>query len=108
MRKFLFAGVVMAALAVGGASCGEGSKITPAEGLLLSCKAFTKELDVLSPLRADGTLSATAVKIVQAQKDAVDPICLGEAPDVNADVKSITVDAGTKVLVGVAAQFLTK
>lgn len=106
MRKLLLAGVVLAGFAVTGASCGDGSKIPPAEGLRLACDAFASELTILAPMRANGVLSASAVKIVDTQKAAVDPLCLGEEPDINASVSKVSVDAAVQVLTALAAEFV--
>lgn len=101
MKRYLAiacAGLLLAACA--------SDKISPAESVLLGCDAFASALNVLTPLRADGKMSAGTVKIVDTTKASVDPICLGNAPDVDADVKSVAVDSGVKVLTAVAAQYL--
>lgn len=105
MRKAILVGfVVMAAFAVSGAACNEG-KITPAETVLLGCQSFTSALSVVTGLNNEGKLSDGTVKIVDNARDTVNPICLGEAPDVDASVKDIAVDAGTRTLLAIAAQF---
>ncbi len=89
------------------ACAGPGEKgITPAEGLALSCAALGKEAAVLAPLRADGTLSASAVQVVELQRAAADPICLGKAPNIDADTKDLIVKNAVSVLQGLGSQFL--
>lgn len=80
--------------------------IPPAEGLRLSCEAFSSELNILAPLRANGTLSATAVGIVQTQKDATDKLCDAAAPAVDASISKVAVDASIQVLISLAGQFV--
>lgn len=80
--------------------------ISPAEGLLLSCKAFGDTLEILAPLRADGTLNASTVKIVESTKAGVDEVCLGKAPNVDAEVKDLIVKNGLAVVKGIALQFI--
>ena len=101
MKRYLAIAVVGLALA----GCGS-TKITPAESILLSCDAFASALTVLAPLLADGKLSVGTVELVEHTRGAVDPICTGDAPDVDASVKNLAVDNGVKVLTAIAAQFL--
>lgn len=103
MKRILM--IAVFAIAVMGNS-GCANKISPAESVLLSCDAFASALTVIAPLRADGKLNAQTVALVDQTRNAVDPICEGDAPDVDADVKSIAVDAGVKILTAVAAQFI--
>jgi hypothetical protein len=100
MKRYL---AIAALVALTG--CGS-TKITPAESVLLSCDAFASALSVLAPMRAEGKLSDGTVKLVDQTRTAVDPICEGDAPDVDASVKSLAVDNGVKLLTGIAAQFL--
>lgn len=99
----LITGLLLAA-ALGLAACAHN--ITPAEGELLGCDAFASALDVLTPLRAEGKLNDATVAVVDKAVAAVEPVCLGQAPDINATVKSTLVDSGAKVLQSVAASVL--
>lgn len=93
MKRYLAiacAGLLLAACA--------GSKITPAKSELLGCEAYTTALAQLAPLRADGKLNAATVDVVEHVRATLNPLCLGPAPDVNASVKDVTVDAGTRAL----------
>lgn len=101
MKKLLIPLVVL--LLVG---CAGKNAIPPAEGLRLSCEGFTSELKILAPLRANGTLSAKAIGVVDTQKAATDKICDTDAPAVDASVGKVSVDAGTQVLLSIAAQFI--
>ncbi len=85
-----------------------GKDIPPAEGLRLSCEAFASELNILAPLRADGTLSADVIRIVDTQKAATDEICDAPAPAVDASVGKVAVDASIKVLTSIAGEFVTQ
>ncbi len=98
---------IIAVIGLSLAGCAK-DKISPAESILLGCKAFGSTLASLAPLRADGTLNAQTIDVINRTKLSVDPICTGEAPDVDASVKSVAVDAGVKVLTAIAAQFLVK
>lgn len=101
MKRFFIIGVV--GLALAGCS---SDKITPAESILLSCDAFASALTVLTPLRADGKLSDGTVKLVDQTRAVVDPICTGDAPDVDATVKNLAVDNGVTILTAIAKQFI--
>ena len=103
MRRILGGLLIATALA----ACA-GKDIPPAEGLRLSCEAFAAELNILAPLRADGTLSADVVEIVDTQKAATDEICDAPAPAVDASVGKVAVDAGLKVLTSIATKYLTQ
>jgi hypothetical protein len=96
------------AIAIVGLTLAGCANTPPAEGLRLSCEAFTAELNILAPLRADGTLSANVINIVDTQKAATDAICDAPAPMIDASVGKVAVDAGVKVLTSVAAEFITK
>ncbi len=87
-------------------ACAGSKNIPPAEGLRLSCEAFASELKILAPLRADGTLSAKAVGIVETQKAATDKLCDADAPQVDASVSKVAVDAGVAVLTALAGEFI--
>lgn len=106
LAKMTIGAMITVGLALALVGCQAFKDVPPAEGLRLACEGFTSELTILAPLRADGTLSATAVKIVQTQKDAVDPICAGEAPDLDDSTKKVAVDAGVKVLTSLATTFV--
>lgn len=98
--------LLLATVAVIGLSGCASDKISPAESVLLSCDAFAGVLNQLAPLRADGKLSDGTVKLVDQTRAAVDPICEGNAPDVDASVKNLAVANGVKLLTGIAAQFI--
>ncbi len=98
-----FVAIVIVGLALAGCA---GKSIPPAEGLRLSCEGFAAELNILAPLRASGTLSASAVEIVNTQKAATDKLCDAAAPQVDASVSKVAVDAGTQVLIALATQFV--
>ena len=103
MKRYLLVTVLALSLT----ACAS-DKITPAESVLLGCDAFASALNVLAPLRADGKLCDGVVNIVNTTKAGVDPVCEGNAPDVGANIKSVTVDSGVKVLTAIAAQYLGK
>ena len=106
MRRFLLAGIVLAAFAVSGASCGnKDGSISPAETVLLGCDAFASALITVSGLNNEGKLSDGTVKIVDNARATVNPICEGQAPDVDSTVKDVAIDAGTRSLLAIAAQF---
>ena len=98
--------LLLATVAVIGLSGCASDKISPAESVLLGCDAFASSLNILGPLRADGKLNDATVAVVERTRAGVDPICLGDAPDVDATVKDVAVDAGVKVLQAVIAQVL--
>lgn len=96
--------IVLGLLALAG--CSLFKDTPPAEGLRLACEGFASELNILAPMRADGTLPKTAVDIVNYQKSTVDPICGGAAPDINADTGTIVVKSGIQALTALAGQFV--
>lgn len=101
MKRYLVIALVGLALA----GCA-GKSVPPAEGLRLSCEGFAAELNVLAPLRANGTLSADVIKIVDTQKAATDTICDAPAPMIDASVGKVSVDTATKVLISIATTFI--
>lgn len=101
MKRYLIAGLT--AFVIAGCA---SDKITPAESILLSCDGFASALTVLTPLRADGKLSDGTVKLVDQTRAIVDPICTGDAPDVDATVKNLAVDNGVTILTAIAKQFI--
>lgn len=103
MRRTLFAAaVVLAAFAVSGSACNQGG-ITPAESELLGCDTYSGALTQLAALRAQGKLNEGTVEIVDHVRSTLNPICLGPAPDVNATVKDVVVDAGVRSLQSIIA-----
>jgi hypothetical protein len=110
IRKILGALALFAVLTV--AACGsndDGSpKITPAEGVLAGCSAFGTLVGQLAPLRADGTLSAGLVGVVDRTRASVDPVCKGAAPDVDSSTGAVIVNQGVAVMQAVLAQVLLK
>lgn len=103
MKRFL----IIAAVGLALAGCAK-DKISPAESVLLSCDAYASALKSLAPLRAADKLSAGTVKIVDDTRAIVEPICTGNAPDVDASVKDTAIKSGTALLVSIAAQFVTQ
>ncbi len=101
MKRILLCGALVATLA----ACAH-DKISPAESILLSCDAFASGLTSLAPLRADGKLSDGTVRLVDQTRAVVDPICTGDAPDVDATVKNLAVDNGVRILTAIATQVL--
>lgn len=104
----LMAGLLMLGVAACGSHDNGEPKITPAEGVLAGCSAFAGVLETLAPLRADGTLSEGMVNVVNRAKASVDPVCEGEAPDVNSTTGAVIVNQGVAVLQAVLAQALLK
>lgn len=74
------------------------SGVSPAESELLGCEAYDSALATLTPMKAAGKLSDGTIAIVDHVRDTLNPICLGQAPDVDASVKDIAVDAGVSIL----------
>lgn len=106
MRKIF--GVLALAIALTACAGKNIKNIPPAEGLRLSCEAFAAQLNIMAPLRADGTLPANVIGIVDTQKAATDKICDAPAPAVDASVGKISVDAAITVLTSLAGQFITE
>lgn len=104
MRKFLYPLLITAAVLVGAAAC-DNSKISPAESVLLGCESFSSALVVVTQLNTEGKLTESTVELVDHARATVNPLCLGQAPDVNSTVKQVAVDSGTRVLLSIAAQF---
>ena len=98
MKRLLF--VTVAVIGLSGCA---SDKISPAEGELLGCEAYASTLNTLATLRADGKLSAGTIGVVDHVRETVNPLCLGPAPDVNASVKDIAVDAGVRTLTSIVA-----
>lgn len=103
MKRFL----IVAAVGLALAGCAK-DKISPAESVLLSCDGFASALNAVTPLRAQGKLSAGTINLVDQTRAVVDPICTGNAPDVDASVKDTAVKNGIALLTSIAAQFLLK
>lgn len=92
MRYFL------AFLIVGLVSGCSADKISPAEGALSTCETYAATLSTLADFRAADKLSDGQVKIVDHAISYVGPYCKGEAPDVDAKLKDVAIDAGVRVL----------
>lgn len=102
MKRYLIVALVGFALA--GASCDQG-KITPAETVLLGCGSFSSALVVVTQLNDEGKLNPQHVAIVDHARGGANPICLGQAPNVDASVKDIVVDGAARSLLSIAASF---
>ena len=98
MKRYLAIAVVGLALA----GC-TGGKITPAETVLLGCSAYSTSLNQVAALREQGKLKDSHVKIVEGVRATLNPLCLGPAPDVEASVKDVAVDAGVRSLNSILA-----
>lgn len=106
MRPYNYVAVLLLAFAIGGSACEQKSSITPAESVLLTCSAYTAALNTLASAREQGKLNADTVAIVDHVRETVNPLCLGPAPNVNATVKDVAVDAGVRTLQSIIAQTL--
>lgn len=104
MKRTLIFAVFTIAL-MGNTACGTGSKVTPAETELLGCSSFASALTVVTGLNNEGKLNANTVEVVDHARETVNPICQGQAPDVNSTAKDILVDSGARALLAIAAQF---
>ena len=81
-----------------GLSACSADKISPAEGALSTCETYAATLSTLADFRAADKLSDGQVKIVDQTIAYVGPYCKGEAPDVDAKLKDVAIDAGVTVL----------
>ena len=91
--KPLYAFIILAVM--GGCSA---DKISPAEAALSTCETYAATLSTLADFRAADKLSDGQVKIVDQTVAYVGPYCKGEAPDVDAKLKDVAIDAGVTVL----------
>lgn len=98
MKKILLGAVLVLLIA----GC-QSSPVSPAAVALASCDQFAAALHTVSQPDIFAKLNDSTVALVTETRDAVQPFCTGPAPDVNATVTSIAIDAGTKVLLAVAA-----
>lgn len=67
-------GIVLAGLAVSGATCQNIGGVTPTEQLLISCEAYSSALTGLAVL-SEG-LSASQVQSVNDARSVINPVCL--------------------------------
>lgn len=100
MKRYLAVAVLGVALM--GASCDQG-KITPAESVMLTCEQYPIVLTRLAEANAAGKINDSTEKIVDGAIDILDPICTGPAPNVDAKLKDVAVDAGMRSLNAVLA-----
>ena len=98
MKRIL--SVVIVAVALTGCA---GGKITPAETVLLGCNAYTSSLNQVATLREHGKLKDSHVAIVEGVRSTLNPLCLGQAPDVEASIKDVAVDAGVRSINAILA-----
>jgi hypothetical protein len=102
MKTFLACLGVAAFVLLGGCALFGGDReITPAEGMLLGCQAYLASLKTVFEFEKAGLVNEDTSEIVDGVQETTDPLCLGPAPDVNAKVKDIAIDAGAKILEGV-------
>ena len=104
MRKFLYPLLITAAVLVGAAAC-DNTKVSPAETVLFGCETFSSTLVVVTKLNTEGKLNDNTVEIVDHARASANPICLGDAPDVNSSVSKVVVDGATRSLLSIAASF---
>lgn len=83
-------------------------KISPAEGALATCDGYSIALNTLASLREQQKLSSGQIKIVDDARDYVGPYCTGPAPDVDAKLKDVAIDAGVRVLQSVIISVISK
>jgi len=83
-------------------------KISPAEGALSTCQGYAVALNALAGFREAGKLSDGQINIVDDAIDYVGPYCKGPAPDVDAKLKDVAVDAGVRVLQSVVLAVMSK
>ena len=99
MKRYLLLAPILCLMLAG---CPAGP-ITPAATALATCDQFAAALHVVSQPTVFAKLNATTINLVTTTRDGVQPFCTGPAPDVNATISSIAIDAGAKVLTAVAA-----
>lgn len=99
MRRFFACAFVGLALLLAGCA----DKISPAEATLLGCESYSAALGTLAALREADKLTDGTVEIVDHVRATLNPLCLGPAPDVDASVKDIAIDAGVRTLQGILA-----
>lgn len=97
-NRFIFPLLLLVSLPL--YACQNG--ISPAESELLGCEAYDSALATLTPLKVK--MSAGTVSIVDHVRETLNPLCLGPAPDVDATIKDIAVDAGVKTLQSIIAK----
>lgn len=107
MRLHLILPVV---LLVGLSACSGNSEkgLSAAEGALSTCQGYATALNTLASFREAGKLSKGQINIVDDAIDYVGPYCKGPAPDVDAKLKDVAVDAGVRVLQSVVLAVLSK
>ena len=99
--KIILAPAFACLLLIGACQTG---RITPAETQVLGCSAYATALSTLATLNNQGKLSAGQVKMVDSTRAYLNPICLGDAPDVNATALDLAVDGGVKALNAIIAE----
>lgn len=90
--------IALVALTLAGCAPNGEKGISPAESALATCQTYATTLSTLADFRAAGKLGDGAVKVVDQTIAYVGPYCKGQAPDVNASVKDVAIDAGVRVL----------
>lgn len=95
MKRIIIVAAFASAIALTG--CAK-DKISAAEGTLLGCDAYASALDQLAGLREQGKIGGGTVQVVDHVRDTLNPLCLGPAPDVDASVKDVAIDAGVRTL----------
>jgi hypothetical protein len=109
-RRHAYLIALLVAFVVGGAACESNTAtqpaITPAESILLTCESYTSALNTLAAAREQGQLTEDTITLVDRVRATVNPLCLGPAPDVDATVKDIAIDAGVRTLQSIIAQVL--
>lgn len=90
--------IALGCLLVTGCAANGERGISPAEAALATCESYATTLNTLAGFREQDKLSKGMIEVVDQTIAYVGPYCKGQAPDVNASVKNIAVDAGVRVL----------
>lgn len=106
MKKLLSIGVI--ALGLAGCAANGEQGISPAEGTLQTCQTYAVALNTLAGFREAGKLSNGQIEIVDDAKSYIGPYCKGQAPDVDAKIVDVAIDAGVRVLQSVVLSVLSK
>lgn len=105
-RKLALIGAV--ALTIAACSANGKKGLSPAETALSTCEGYAVALNTLAGFREAGKLSEGQIEIVDDAKSYVGPYCKGKAPNVDAKIVDVAIDAGVRVLQAVVLSVLSK
>lgn len=102
MKRLFLAGV--AAIALSACAVNGEKGISPAEGALTGCEAYTMALNKAAEANRQGLLTQGMREVIDTTVPSAVAFCTGNPPDVDAKIIDVAVSGATTTILTILAQ----